>query len=31
MVFLIAYDLHTPYDTPEDYQRVIAYIKLVPR
>ena len=27
MVFLIAYDLHTPYDPPEDYQRVIAYVK----
>jgi hypothetical protein len=27
MVFLIAYDLHSPSDTPQDYERVIGHIK----
>ncbi len=27
MVFLIAYDLRSPNDTPEDYERVIGRIK----
>jgi hypothetical protein len=27
MVFLIAYDLHSPNDTPQDYERVIGRIK----
>lgn len=27
MVFVIAYDLRSPNDTPEDYERVIARIK----
>jgi hypothetical protein len=27
MVFVVAYDLHTPNDTPQDYERVIAQIK----
>jgi hypothetical protein len=27
MVFVIAYDLRSPNDTPEDYERVIAQIK----
>jgi hypothetical protein len=27
MIFVIAYDLHSPNDTPQDYERVIAAIK----
>ena len=27
MVFVVAYDLKEPNDTPQDYERVIAYIK----
>ena len=27
MTFVVAYDLRTPNDTPQDYERVIAHIK----
>lgn len=27
MVFVIAYDLRQPNDTPQDYERVISYLK----
>jgi len=30
MIFVIAYDLRSPHDTAEDYERVIAQIKTAP-